>query len=353
MTSSERIKRTLNFKLSDRVGIYDCLWDETLELWRKQNFLPQGQSYQDFFGYDLRLFEFDQSFMLMEKELDSDSTSVTCINSFGVTEKRWLEKSGASQILDTAVKNKKDWQDFKVLLAPCQSRLKSSFETQYKNAKDAGIFLTFACLDPFQHAVNILGLENLLTLMGENPKFVKDIFSASTDLTISMCRFLKKEGFVFDGAWLWADMAYKNGCYFSSRMYKSLLYPYHKKLCSFFNSKNMPVIFHCDGNVLGLVPLLLSAGIRALNPLEIDCGFDLESMKHEYSKKLVIFGNMPADLLEKDKPVIERVLSERINLAKKDSGFICHFDKPISPAVNFENYQFALQLVKKYGSYGQ
>ncbi len=351
MTSCERIKRTLNFKLPDRVGIYDCLWDETQQLWRKQNFLPEGQSCRDFFGYDLQLFEFDQSFLLLEKQLDSEPEAVIAVNSFGVTEKRWNDKSGASQILDAAVKTSDDWQNFKALLAPCQARIKGSLEIEYKKAKEAGIFLTLACLDPFQHAVSILGIENLLTMLSESPEFVKDVFAVSTELTINMFQLLKKEGFVFDGAWLWSDIAYKNGSFFSPAMYKTLLFPYHKKLCSYFNSKDMPVIFHCDGNVSGLIPLLLKAGIRALNPLEIDCGFDLEFMKKEYKNQLVLFGNMPTDILEKDKQTIEKVLRQQIETAKANGGFIYHSDKPVPPTVSFENYEFALQLVKKYGSY--
>ena len=351
MTPCERIKRTLNFKVPDRVGIYDCLWDETCRIWERQNFLPKEKPYQEFFGYDLRLFELDQSFLLMEKDLESDAETVTRVNSFGVTEKRFRHSSGASQILDTAVKTKKDWQDFKLLLMPCQARIKGSFQDEYDAAKNAGAFLTLAVLDPFQHAVSIFGMENLLMLLGENPKFVSDVFSSSAELSISMCNLLRHKGLVFDGAWLWSDLAYKNGCYFSVSTYKKLLYPHHKKLCSYFNSKDMPVIFHSDGNFLGLVPLLLKAGVRALNPLQTDCGFDLEFMKHEYGRDAVLFGNIETNVLEKDRHDIEVFLSKRLETAKKGGGFIYHGDKPVPPGIDFHNYEFALEMVRKHGGY--
>lgn len=351
MTPRERIKRTLNFKRPDRVGIYDCLWDETQENWRRQNFLPKEQPYQVFFSYDLRLFEFDQSFLLMEKEIESDSESSVRINSFGAIERKWKDKSGASQILDTAVKTKQDWKDFRALLAACQARIKSSFEIEYRAAKDAGVFLTLAFLDPFQHAVNIFGMERLLMVLGDNPALVNDVFSASVDLSVNMYKLLRRKGFIFDGAWLWSDLAYKNGCFFSARMYKKLLYPYHRKLCAYFDSKGMPAILHSDGNLLGIVPLLLKAGVRALNPLEIGCGFDLEFMKKEYGRDLVLFGNMPTDVLEKDKHQIEVVFSHRLEIAKRGGGFIYHADKPVPPTVSFQNYEFALEIVRKHGSY--
>ena len=319
MTSRERIKQTLNFQIPDRVGVYDCLWDQTEQNWKKQNLLPDGQPYQDFFSYDLRLFEFDQSFLLMEKE--------------------------------AAVRTKKDWQDFKVLLTACQERIDSSFENSYKAARDSGRFLTLAFLDPFQHAASIFGLQNLLTLVAEDPALLADVFSTSADLTLNMYRLLGRRGFVFDGAWAWCDLAYKDGCYFSAKTYKALLYPHHKRIFGYFNSKEIPVLFHCDGNCLEFVPLLLKAGIRSLNPLQTECGFTLESLKSEYGKDLVLFGNMPTDALAKDKKHIEDVFAKRLDAAKKDGGFIYHGDKPIPPTVSFENYIFALEMVKKYGSY--
>ena len=356
MTPRARIKSTLNFKIPDRIGIYDCFWDETRQMWQQQNLVPTGQPYQYFFNFDLWLFEFDQSFLLKEKELQAESepdadAAIINVNSFGVTERKWRQKSGASEVLDIPVKTEQNWQDFKLLLTPCKTRIKSSFELEYKTAKEAGLFLTLAILDPFQHAVSIFGLQNLLGLLNENPGLINDVFSTSTDLSIQMHELLSKEGFIFDGVWFWADLAYKNACYFSCAVYKNLLFGFHKKLCSYFRSKNMPVIFHSDGNLLEFLPLLLKAGIRALNPLEIDCGFDLEFLKKEYSKDLVLFGNMPTDVLEKDTNEIEKVFSRRLDLAKKGSGFIYHSDKPIPPAVSFKNYKFALGMVKKYGTY--
>jgi uroporphyrinogen-III decarboxylase len=113
----------------------------------------------------------------------------------------------------------------------------------------------------------------------------------------------------------------------------------------------MPVIFHSDGNFLGLVPLLLKAGVRALNPLETDCGFNLEYMKREYGADAVLFGNIETEILQKDRHDIELTLSRRLETAKKGGGFIYHGDKPVPPGIDFHNYEFALEMVQKHGRY--
>ena len=92
--------------------------------------------------------------------------------------------------------------------------------------------------------------------------------------------------------------------------------------------------------------------------MEIDCGFsDAKSLKKEYNKKLVLFGNMPTAVLEKGplsgagKKEIETIFKERLQILKAGGGFIYHCDNPIPETVSLENYQFALDMVKKYGIY--
>jgi len=321
MSSRQRIKTTLEFKIPDRIGVYDYMRDDTEKLWVKKGFIPGDQKYQDVFGYDLKFFKFDQSFLLADKKISPD------------------------EII-------KDWQNLKALLAPCDSRISSSFKAEYEKALSKDLFLVLAVLGPFQHAALMLGLERLLVLIAEKSKLVEDIFSASAEMSIGMYNMLKNLGFIFDGAWLWSDLAYKKGCYFSVKTYNAILHKYHKQLCAFFDKEEMPIIFHCDGDCRQFIPYLLKAGIRALNPLEIDCGFeDINFLKKEYGNDLVLFGNMPTDVLEKQKEEIESVLSGRLEIAKKGGGFIYHGDKPVPPTVDFENYKFALDVIKKYGRY--
>lgn len=268
MTPCERIKRTLNFKIPDRVGIYDNL----------RGYFPE---------FDFALFDPDK-----------------------------FDKS------------------------------------EYRKAKNKNLFLTFSFSCPFQKAVETLGLENALLMIAQDPKGAERIFADNTERIIGEAEKLKVSGFIFDGAWMWSDLAYKNSTYFSADTYKKLLYKYHAKLCRYFKRNAMPVILHSDGNCVNFIPLFLAAGARALNPLEISCGFkDAKFLKKEYGKDMVLFGNMPAVVLEKGKKEIEKVFKKRLQILKAGGGFIYHSDKPIPPSVNFENYAFALEIIRKYGSY--
>ena len=51
MNSKSRIKKLLNFKETDRVGIGDEFWTETLERWHIEG-LPKDIPIYDYFGFD-------------------------------------------------------------------------------------------------------------------------------------------------------------------------------------------------------------------------------------------------------------------------------------------------------------
>jgi uroporphyrinogen-III decarboxylase len=268
MTSRERIKRTLDFKIPDRVGIYDNIAGEFPE-------------------FDLKLFDLDK------------------------------------------------------------------FDPkQYEEAKEKGLYLVASFSCPFQKMTFDLGLEEALLLIAKEPSQAKKRFAENEQHVLAVAEKRRQDGFVFDGAWMWSDLAYKKATYFSVETYKKLLHEFHFGIGGYFKGLGMPLILHSDGNCASFIPLFLDAGVRALNPLETDCGFgDAEFVKKEYGKDLVLFGNMPVIVLEKSKKEIEEVFKKRLEILKTGGGYIYHGDKPIPETVSLENYKFALGIIKKYGGY--
>ena len=64
MTSRERIKRIMDFKVPDRVGICDDFDGKAVQKWRAEGMMPGGIGPQEYFDFDIRLFGFDQCFRL-------------------------------------------------------------------------------------------------------------------------------------------------------------------------------------------------------------------------------------------------------------------------------------------------
>jgi uroporphyrinogen decarboxylase len=110
-------------------------------------------------------------------------------------------------------------------------------------------------------------------------------------------------------------------------------------------------MLHSDGHVTPLIPHFLAAGFAALHPLEVKAGLDVADLKARYGEQLVLFGNIDARALSGTRAEIEAEIAAKIPAAMERGGYIYHSDHSVPSSVSFENYAFAIELVKKYGAY--
>ena len=307
MTSRDRIKKILDLKEPDRVGISDDFADNVIQKWRNDGSLPGKMTPQEYFDFDIRLFGFDQSFHKDEKNV--------------ITAARMNTPSTGED-------------------------LKDNYDSANKNEK----FLTLSCMEPFEHVSRVVGREKLLVMMAEEANMATTLFGDSLEFTLNICQLILDEGYRFDGAWLWGDLGYEKGLIFSTDYYNAFLFDLHKEFCDFFAKNNMPVIFHSDGNIRELIPHLIEAGIRAIEPLESDVGIDMAKLKKEYGRDIVLFGGIDEKSFT-DKKKAEKEIKSKFKYLMKGGGYIYHADSPILTDIGFDNYKYAIELVKKYGTY--
>ena len=70
------------------------------------------------------------------------------------------------------------------------------------------------------------------------------------------------------------DLGGQNGLLVSLKMYKKLIWPYHKRLFDFIKSKakgKAYIFFHNDGAIYQTLPLLIEAGVDIINPWQVNC----------------------------------------------------------------------------------
>ena len=193
-----------------------------------------------------------------------------------------------------------------------------------------------------------MGTEGILIKMAEEPELIKEMFRHNLNITLEMIDILKNLNMEMDGYWVWGDIAYNNGMFFSPTLYRELLMPFHKKLFDYLGEFN---IYHTDGYVQEAIPLLMEAGIKGLNPIEIKAGNDFFKIVDEYGDRIVITGGIDARILgTNNKSLIEEEIKAKIEYAKKKK-YIYHSDHSIPYNVSLDTYQFVLEKVKKYGKY--
>lgn len=66
----------------------------------------------------------------------------------------------------------------------------------------------------------------------------------------------------------------------------------------------MKVIYHSDGNLSQLLPLLIEAGIDCIQPMEARAGNNVVEYTQLYGDRISFIGNINADILATDKEQI-------------------------------------------------
>jgi uroporphyrinogen decarboxylase len=368
MTSADRIKAIFRGDRSDRVGIVDYYWGETIANWKNQGMRNAPPEY--FFDHDIIYFHIDPRFGFKEKVLSEDNKYKIIYTIDGVTLKvpkdvdNTISKSDVLGFpIDYTIKSREDWERNKHLYREEEWRLHSNpplsgswfdykdleyYKNKYRKALKNNKFKCLIFREPYESIRELMGTERILIKMAEEPDLIKEMFRHNLNLTLGMIDLLKDLGMEMNGYWIWGDIAYNNGMFFSPDMYRELIMPFHKELIYHLGEFN---IYHTDGYVKEVIPLLMEAGIKGLNPIEIKAGNDFFDIVDEYGDKIVITGGIDARILcSNSKAQIEEEIKTKIEYAKKKK-YIYHSDHSIPYNVSLDTYQFVLEKVKEYGNY--
>lgn len=352
MTGRARVQAALDHKEADRIPIQDGPWATTIGRWHKEG-LPTDVSAGDYFGYELHAIGADTSFRFPVQTVEETDTYIIQRDANGALVKNWRDHTGTPEKTGFTIKTRKDWDEHKPRLAvtPDRVNVPEALNEEAK-ARAKGRWLDYSGIIGYDKTQAIIGSENLLIAMAEQPDWCAEMFMKSADLVIGTAELLMAGGVEFDGAFLYDDMGYRNSSLFSPAAYRQLLFPAHKKVFGFFHSKGLKVILHSCGRVTGLVPALIEAGLDCLQPLEVKAGMDLIELKKQFGKSLAFMGGIDVRCMAHPDPaVIEKEISAKIPFAKKGGGYIYHSDHSVPDNVSFAQYKRVMELVLQHGAY--
>lgn len=352
MTSRERVLRALNHKIPDRVPIQDSPWSSTVKRWYKEG-LPEDTTPAEYFGYEFEFFGADTSPRFPVKVVEKNEEYIITTTPQGGKRRNHRDYSTTPEIIDWPVKTKDDWKEIKKRLKPDFTRVDwASGLARNKTAYEDGKFVCFSGGYGYDVLQAYIRSEQLLITIAEDPDWVKEMIMTLAELTIIMAELMMKNGFKFDGAFLYNDMGYKNGLLFSPDGYMKTHYEADKIVYEYFHSKGMKVLLHSCGNVKELIPVLIEVGLDCLQPLEVKAGMDIIELKEKFGDKLAFMGGIDVrNMADPDPTKIEEEIKRKFEVAKKDGGYIYHSDHSVPKNVSFQQYCNVIELVKKYGVY--
>ncbi|MGQ9516937.1 MAG: uroporphyrinogen decarboxylase family protein [Anaerolineae bacterium] len=352
MTGQERIRLLIDRKPADRVGIFESFWWETERDFHAQG-VPAGISMEDYFDLDMGMFWFSQSFLLPTQVLEKTPEYQVVTDEWGTLTREYTEHQATPGLLKFLIKGRDDWEEHKRRLVYHPSRVDwPALEARYRHLRAHGRYVVLSVLDPFECTWHKIGPEAQLMNLITDPAFLMEMYEADVQLVEDAWEDLWSRGLRPDGLWIFGDIAYNHGLFFSPKVYRDVLMPFHRRLCDLAHRHHCQVIYHSDGNVSHAIPLLIEAGIDALHPMEVKAGMDVRELKAAYGDRLAFIGNIDARLFqENDIPGLKAEIRTKVPPAMKGGGYIFHSDHSLPPGTRLTTYQFALELVRDIGRY--
>lgn len=210
--------------------------------------------------------------------------------------------------------------------------------------EEKGYMTVAGHVGPFESAWYYLrGYENFLMDMIKRPSFAKRLMEFAIKPQMEITKMLIEAG--VHAAGFGDDLGTSMGPLISPKVYRELVYPWHKRLVNTYHRMGVPVFYHSHGNINLLMDGLINAGIDVIEPLDPEDGMQLGELKEKYGEKIVLQGCISSKIGYMSKEELRKHVEDRVEKGAPGGGFI--IGGAIPEEMSKENYNCYLTLLKR------
>jgi hypothetical protein len=206
--------------------------------------------------------------------------------------------------------------------------------------------------EPHEMIWRILGTENVLMKMGEDPGKVAEFIERIGDFLVGIAEGqIAAANGKLSGLYIWGDIAYDRGMFFSPDFWRHVYKPQLARLCAVAHKAGLKTIYHGCGDARAVFEDMIEAGADAYNPLEAKAGLDVVQLKRKYGNRWAFNGNIDVRVLAtNDHALIREEVLTKLNAAK-GGGYIIQSDHSVPDNVAASSYDYLVKLVREFGNY--
>jgi uroporphyrinogen decarboxylase len=205
----------------------------------------------------------------------------------------------------------------------------------------------------FTLASDLIGMEKFLIMMMDRPDLAFKIMERITDFfyRVNEILFEKAKGFV-DIFFTGDDYGQQQGPLMSRSMWVKLVKPHALRLFSLAKKHDLFITHHTCGSITNILNDLIEIGINAIEPVQVrPYDMDFKSLVKRYAGKVVLQGSIDTQktLPFGTKEVVKKEVISRINLFKKRGGFVLGSSQHLLTDIPLENIFTMYQTAYEYG----
>ncbi|MHB1157514.1 MAG: uroporphyrinogen decarboxylase family protein [Phycisphaerales bacterium] len=358
LTSRQRMTRMLERRDHDRIPRHDGYWPETIARWNGEGFEGDGEAALRRLGSDVEgiVFAWPRPFPGSEQVLEEDAQTKVVRDDMGQVKRVWKDRWGTPEHIAFGCDGADKW--FTVykpaLLAAAPSIVPgmSQWVPRWKAMDRAEKFCTLNGVESFEAMRQLVGDEVLLMAMAQEQEWVADMSATYTDLLIKEWQVALDTGMRADAIWVFGDVGYNHGPFFSPDMYRQLIQRDHQRLVRLAHQNGLKFIYHTDGDVRPLVDAFVENGYDCLQPMEAKANMDVRLLAPRYGDRLSFFGNIDMTVAcRNDREALEHEVRSKLAAGMANRGYAYHSDHSVPPGVSWRTYQWLIELLDRHGNY--
>ena len=196
----------------------------------------------------------------------------------------------------------------------------------------------------------LMGGENFYLSLIKNPELVAKMFQQVGEVQHEVIRKFFSYGNI--GALrINDDIAYNTGPLVSPKHLRQHFFPWLNKTGDICLEKNIPLIYHSDGNLMLVMDDIIDSGVSGLHPIQPNA-MDIIELKKSYGNKLCLIGNIDMDIMTRKEPRdVEELVKKNLRDVAPGGGYIVGASNSVPEFIPLKNYNAMRETALKYGEY--
>jgi uroporphyrinogen decarboxylase len=210
---------------------------------------------------------------------------------------------------------------------------------------------------PYYHdAVDLLGMERLMTAMIDDPPFVDAVLERVLDYYAAVSRrIFEAAADALDIFFVGNDFGTQTGPIVGEAMFRRFFLPHLARLADLGHAFGLKVMLHCCGGFAPLIPAMIEVGLDALQSLQPDArGMEPARLKREFGRGIVLNGCIDTHhlLINGTPDLVRRRVREILETMKPGGGYIASPSHDyLLPETSVENVLAMYETVREFGRY--
>ncbi len=152
---------------------------------------------------------------------------------------------------------------------------------------DKAIFVLVCGVLTILHGARTYGIQ--MMDMYDNSSKLRRVYDRISTITTKITKAVC--GLGISAVYFGEDIASTGGLMISPEMLDEYVWPYNGRPIYEAQQQGVPVIYHSDGNTMGILDRLVGLGIRGVSPVQPHLN-DLAEMKRKYHGRLAVYGGL-------------------------------------------------------------